>query len=120
MSRLGREADDRQQEPRGQAGLPVAVHSSEGLGVVVVQFIVFNRIRAQILDNGVHLNGEPLAKQAQSSLLGPCTLIGVPAVQFSFEDLGEDLLQDLPLFRLGLELWDQVDRLFAFHVREKA
>ena len=32
MSRLGREADDRQQEPRGQAGLPVAVRSSEGLG----------------------------------------------------------------------------------------
>ncbi len=33
MSRLGREADDRQQEPRGQGGLPVAVRSSEGLGV---------------------------------------------------------------------------------------
>ena len=35
MSRLGREAQDKPPAPRGQDGLPVDVHSSEGLGVAV-------------------------------------------------------------------------------------
>jgi len=88
---------------------------SEWLGLVIRKLVI-----AEIFDDRMELDLEPLAEQGKSALLRPRGFIGVPTEELALEDFSEYTLENLLRLVVVIELWNKIDGLLAFHIGYKA